>query len=80
MYAAGARIFIEFGPRDVLTNLVKNILKGREHIAIALNPSPQKDSDLQFRQALSQLQVLGLPITNADPHKRIMPAPRSLLR
>ena len=42
-------MFVEFGPKGVLTNLVKNILKGRDFHAIAINPKPTQDSDLQFR-------------------------------
>ncbi|MEM7103030.1 MAG: beta-ketoacyl synthase N-terminal-like domain-containing protein [Bacteroidota bacterium] len=74
IHEAGGRIFIEFGPKGVLTNLVKNILKDKAHTAIAVNPSANKDSDLQFRQAVVQMQVLGLGITNVDPHKKDMPA------
>ena len=37
IYDAGGRIFIEFGPKGILTNLVSNILEGKEHHAIALN-------------------------------------------
>ena len=69
IHQAGGRIFIEFGPKGVLTNLVKNILKDKEHVAIAVNASAKKDSDLQFRQAAVQMQVLGLPISNLDPYK-----------
>ena len=54
----------------MLTNLVKNILKGKEHTAIAVNANAKKNSDLQFRQAVVQLQVLGLFLTNIDPYKR----------
>jgi len=69
IYAAGGRVFVEFGPKSVLTNLVKSILKGKDHIAIALNPNAKKNSDLQFRQAIVQMQVLGLPLKNVDPYK-----------
>ncbi|MGK0363171.1 MAG: acyl transferase domain-containing protein/acyl carrier protein [Saprospiraceae bacterium] len=70
IHAAGGRIFIEFGPKGVLTNLVKNILKDKEHTAIAVNANAKKDSDLQFRQAIVQMQVLGLPLANVDPYKK----------
>ncbi|TVR19703.1 MAG: acyltransferase domain-containing protein, partial [Anaerolineaceae bacterium] len=68
IYEAGGRVFIEFGPRNVLTNLVKDILGDRPHVAIALNPSRQKDSDRQFREALANLRVLGLELAQVDPH------------
>ena len=70
IYNDGGRIFIEFGPKGVLTNLVKNILEGKEHTAIAVNASAKKDSDLQFRQAVVQMQVVGIPFSNVDPYKK----------
>src|SRR5205807_7989830 len=35
MYAAGARVFIECGPGQVLTRLVGEILGDRPHVAVA---------------------------------------------
>ncbi len=69
MHAAGGRIFVEFGPKGVLTNLVKNILKGKEYHAVSLNPSHRKDSDLQLRQAIVELSVLGLDLQNFDQYQ-----------
>ncbi len=37
MYAAGLRVFIEAGPRTVLTGLVDQILGERPHLAVALD-------------------------------------------
>src|SRR6185369_14733109 len=59
MYTAGATIFVEFGPRNILTNLVKNILADRAHLAIALNIGNKKDSDRQLRESVAQLRVAG---------------------
>ena len=75
IHAEGGRIFVEFGPKSILSNLVKKILKGKQHEAIALNPSDKKDSDLQFRQAIVQLQVLGLSLNNIDPYQVNSKAP-----
>ena len=77
IHAEGGRIFVEFGPKGVLRNLVKDILKDKEHVAVALNGNAKKDSDLQFRQAVVQLQVLGLPIQNIDPFKAPLAAPKT---
>ena len=75
IHNAGGRVFVEFGPKGVLTNLVKNILKGKEHTAIAINANAKKNSDLQFRQAVAQLQVLGVSLQNIDPYKKDLPTP-----
>jgi polyketide-type polyunsaturated fatty acid synthase PfaA len=66
IYAAGGRIFVEFGPRNILTNLVKEILHGKPHIVLATNPNSQKDSDKQFREAVAQLCVIGIPVQGFD--------------
>ncbi|HTX80290.1 MAG TPA: beta-ketoacyl synthase N-terminal-like domain-containing protein, partial [Longilinea sp.] len=68
IYAAGGSIFVEFGPKNVLTNLVNNILEGRPHVAIAVNANAKKDSDRQLREAVAQLCVLGLDLRHYDPY------------
>ena len=68
IYSAGGTVFVEFGPRNVLTNLVKDILGDKPHVAVALNGSRQKDSDRQMREAVVQLQVLGLSLGAVDPY------------
>ena len=68
IYAAGGYYFVEFGPKNVLTNLVKEILNDKPHIAIAVNPSHTKNSDKTLRQAIVQLQVAGLYLQNLDHH------------
>ncbi|MGD0708987.1 MAG: beta-ketoacyl synthase N-terminal-like domain-containing protein [Anaerolineaceae bacterium] len=68
IYAAGGSIFVEFGPKNVLTNLVNNILEGKPHAAIAVNASAKKDSDRQLREAVAQLCVLGLDLRHFDPY------------
>ncbi|HVN56486.1 MAG TPA: beta-ketoacyl synthase N-terminal-like domain-containing protein [Anaerolineaceae bacterium] len=68
IYAEGGSIFVEFGPKNVLTNLVKTILGNRSHLAIALNANAKKDSDRQFRDAVLQLRVAGLTLKQVDPY------------
>ena len=66
IYAAGGRTFVEFGPKNILTKLVKEILGDRPFEAIALNPNPSKNSDKQFREGVVQLAVLGMSVQNFD--------------
>ncbi len=64
----GGRLFVEFGPKGILTKLVSNILEGMPHTAVALNPSTKRSSDRQLRQAVVELRVAGLPLKDVDPH------------
>jgi acyl transferase domain-containing protein len=73
IYSAGGMIFIEIGPKNVLTNLVNNILDGKLHWAVAINPNAKKDSDRQLREAVTQLCVLGLNLQNFDPYGLVEP-------
>jgi acyl transferase domain-containing protein/acyl carrier protein len=69
IYAAGGYCFVEFGPKRILTNLVKDILGERPHITISLNPSTQKNSDRSLREAAVQLRVIGMALGNLDPYQ-----------
>jgi polyketide-type polyunsaturated fatty acid synthase PfaA len=69
IYAAGGTCFVEFGPRRILSNLVKEILGDRPHITVSLNPSVQKNSDRSLREAVVQLRVIGLALNNLDPYQ-----------
>jgi acyl transferase domain-containing protein/NAD(P)-dependent dehydrogenase (short-subunit alcohol dehydrogenase family) len=70
IYAAGGYCFVEFGPRNILTNLVREILESRPHLAIALNPSPQKSSARSLWEAAVQLRVAGMSLKNLDPYQK----------
>ena len=70
-YENGARIFVEVGSGKVLSNLTKNILKGKECEVITLCPDKDKDSIVQFEFAMAQLAVLGFDIT--DDKYRVLP-------
>ncbi len=58
MYADGYRVFLEVGPRGLMTAAVEDTLKGEEHAAIALN-SIHRRGKLQALHALGQLAALG---------------------
>jgi len=74
VYAAGGFCFVEIGPKNTLTNLVQRILADKPHVTVALNASRRTDSDRQYRSALVQLRVLGLPLALADPYQAPLPA------
>ncbi|MEZ8824431.1 phosphopantetheine-binding protein [Vibrio amylolyticus] len=71
MYNAGARVFVEFGPKNILTKLVEKTLadKSDELCTISINPSPKGDSDQQLRLAAVQLCVAGISLENVDPYQ-----------
>jgi acyl transferase domain-containing protein/NAD(P)H-dependent flavin oxidoreductase YrpB (nitropropane dioxygenase family)/NAD(P)-dependent dehydrogenase (short-subunit alcohol dehydrogenase family) len=61
MYAAGARLFVEVGPRNVLTGLVGQILGEHPHLAIAVD-LPRRSGLTQLQHALGQLAAHGVPL------------------
>ena len=71
MYDAGARVFVEFGPKNILHKLVEATLgnKAESVSVVSLNPNPKGNSDTQLRQAACQLAVLGVALTEVDPYQ-----------
>ncbi|MEW6380465.1 MAG: SDR family NAD(P)-dependent oxidoreductase [bacterium] len=61
MYEAGARIFIEVGPKSVLTRLVGQILKDRPAVSVALD-QPGRPGLLHLQQCLGQVFVQGVSV------------------
>ncbi|HUB09008.1 MAG TPA: SDR family NAD(P)-dependent oxidoreductase [Myxococcales bacterium] len=61
MYAAGARVFVEAGPGQVLTRLVGRILGERPHVAVAIARDGQPGLE-QLLTALAELAVHGVPV------------------
>ena len=65
MYRMEARTFLEVGPGARLTGLVRSILDGREHHAIAVDASPSEGDDgnlAGLALALANLSALGYPV------------------
>lgn len=58
MYADGYRVFLEVGPRGMMSAAVEDTLHGEEHAAIALN-SIHRCGILQAQHAVAQLAALG---------------------
>ncbi len=64
MHLAGIRIFIEVGPRTVLTGLIKSILKDKEFFAISVDGSAGKQSGLaDLARTLCLPAAIGYPVT-----------------
>jgi acyl transferase domain-containing protein/NAD(P)H-dependent flavin oxidoreductase YrpB (nitropropane dioxygenase family)/NAD(P)-dependent dehydrogenase (short-subunit alcohol dehydrogenase family)/acyl carrier protein len=61
MYRGGARVFVESGPRSVLTGLVGRILGEREHVAVASH-RPGAPGLTQFLHCLAALAAEGVPV------------------
>ncbi|MGW4352072.1 SDR family NAD(P)-dependent oxidoreductase [Nocardia sp. NPDC004582] len=62
MRADGITVFVEFGPKQVLTGLVRTILADTDTIAVPTDSGPLGDSDLALKQAAVQLAVLGVEL------------------
>ena len=61
MYADGARIFVECGPKRALAGFVVNILKRRPHLALYTN-HPKRGGICAFRDSLAGLVAVGMPL------------------
>jgi acyl transferase domain-containing protein len=91
MYAAGARVFVEAGPGQVLSDLVRRILGDRPHVAIAVDTGGPSTL-ASFLEALARLAALGVAIDDEplyagrgavaidlDQPPRVEPAPTAWL-
>lgn len=61
MHADGYRIFVEAGPRSVLTSIGRDALRGSEFCAISTN-TIHRPGFVQFQHAIAQLAALGAPV------------------
>ncbi len=74
MHAAGVTVFVEFGPKQVLTGLVRRILPDVGVTAIAVDGGPLGDADVALKRAAVQLAVLGAPLTAINRYDEPAPA------
>jgi acyl transferase domain-containing protein/NAD(P)H-dependent flavin oxidoreductase YrpB (nitropropane dioxygenase family)/NADP-dependent 3-hydroxy acid dehydrogenase YdfG len=61
MYGDGARVFVEVGPRSVLTGLVPRILGERDHLAVSMERSGRPGL-LSLLDCLAALAAEGVPV------------------
>ena len=66
MHTDGVTVFVEFGPKQVLTGLIRRILDNADVVAIATDTGPLGDADVALKQAAVQLVVLGVPLTGIN--------------
>ena len=59
LYAAGARIFVESGPKRALHGFVEDVLGEREDVVALFTNHPKRDAE-SFNQALCGLYAAGL--------------------
>ncbi|MGK8491465.1 beta-ketoacyl synthase N-terminal-like domain-containing protein [Nocardia asiatica] len=74
MREAGCTVFVEFGPKQVLTSLVRRTL-GDDVIVIATDSGPIGNSDLALARAAVRLAVLGFGLHGINRHAA--PAPEA---
>ena len=70
MYAAGARIFVEVGPRTVLTGLTRRILDEQPDATVIAVDSGEKNGIVQLLTALAQMAASGVAIDTAPLFQR----------
>ncbi|MBO2642235.1 type I polyketide synthase [Shewanella algae] len=76
MYRDGARIFVEFGPKNTLAKLAQATLGDRaaECLFLSLDSPSCIDSlaaDTELKQAIISLALAGLPLTDPDAYRAV---------
>jgi acyl transferase domain-containing protein/acyl carrier protein/phosphopantetheinyl transferase len=64
MYADGARIFVECGPKRALSGFTASILKRRPHRVLYTN-HPKRGGTASFEDSLAALLTLGFPLAGS---------------
>ena len=63
-------MFVEFGPKGVLSRLVTDTLGDREAFVLALDGGPDQDADITAKEGAVRLAVLGAPVTDLNRYLR----------
>ncbi len=78
MYEQGARVFVEVGPKGVLTGLARQILDGKDARFIQIDSD--RNGLVQFLHALAQLAAEGVPVDAAQLVRGRVPQPEPAAR
>ncbi|QUG99413.1 acyltransferase domain-containing protein [Saccharopolyspora erythraea] len=63
----GYRVFVEFGPRSLLSGMVRRTLADRDDVVVlSADAGPDRDSDRALKQLAARLVVLGAPLTRLN--------------
>ncbi|MEY9856911.1 acyl transferase domain-containing protein [Catenulispora sp. GAS73] len=77
MYEAGYRVFVEFGPKTVLSGLVRKILDHHDDVVVVSSDAgPKGDGDRSLKQLAARLAVLGLPLSGFNRYS--VPTPEAV--
>ena len=82
LYGMGARMFIEVGPRPILTGLARSILKNRPAVSAAMDASSGKESALvDLAKVLCRLAAAGYPVdlTRWEDRESLVPLRKPLM-
>ncbi|MEP7161540.1 MAG: beta-ketoacyl synthase N-terminal-like domain-containing protein, partial [Dermatophilaceae bacterium] len=76
LYASGARVFIEVGPKKALHGFVEDVLGAHDDVVALFTNHPKIADDVAFNQALCGLYAAGLGLAApATPAPTPAPAP-----
>ena len=75
LYEQGARIFVEVGPKRVLSGLVADILKEHKDISVFSTNHPRKGDIPSINEALGRLYAAGVNGTAGKAPIEVPPAP-----
>lgn len=81
MHADGVTAFVEFGPKQVLTGLVRSILPDADVVAVPTDTGPLGDSDAALKKAAVQLVVMGVELSGInryDAPRPVAPEPAGM--
>jgi len=67
LYAQGARIFIESGPKRVMSALATDNLKDKDDVMIIATNHPRKGGKSSFNEALCGIYAAGIPSKGSNP-------------